>query len=69
MTRIINIIILALLLPIVSTAQNPVWLQDVERTEQNLQIHKQDILDRMANDEYRRQEATKHALRTPYVKP
>lgn len=67
MTRIINILIIAILLPLSSMAQD--WLQDVERTEQNLQIHKQDILDRMANDEYRRQEATQHALRTPYVKP
>lgn len=67
MTRIINILIIAILLPLSTMAQD--WLQDVERTEQNLQIHKQDILDRMANDEYRRQEATQHALRTPYVKP
>ncbi|MBQ4407499.1 MAG: TPM domain-containing protein [Bacteroidales bacterium] len=67
MTRIINILIIAILLPLSTMAQE--WLQDVERTEQNLQIHKQDILDRMANDEYRRQEATQHALRTPYVKP
>lgn len=67
MTRIINILIIAILLPLSTMAQD--WLQDVERTEQNPQIHKQDILDRMANDEYRRQEATQHALRTPYVKP
>jgi uncharacterized membrane protein YgcG len=67
MTRIINILIIAILLPLSTMAQD--WLQDVERTEQNLQIHKQDIHDRMANDEYRRQEATQHALRTPYVKP
>ena len=67
MTRIINILIIAILLPLSTMAQD--WLQDVERTAQNPQIHKQDILDRMANDEYRRQEATQHALRTPYVKP
>ena len=67
MTRIINILIIAILLPLSTMAQD--WLQDVERTAQNPQIHKQDILDRMANDEYRRQEATQHALNTPYVKP
>lgn len=67
MTRIINILIIAILLPLSTMAQD--WLQDVERTAQNPQIHKQDILDRMANNPDRRQIATEAALRTPYVKP
>ena len=39
------------------------WLQKEERTEQNPQIHKQDILQRLPNDNI-----IQHALRTPYVK-
>ena len=66
MTRIIHILIIAILLPLSTMAQD--WLQDVKRTEQNPQIHKQDILNRM-NEEYMRQEIIPHALRTPYVKP
>ena len=64
MTRIINIIIFALLLPLVSMAQKPDWLQEEERTAQNPQIHKQDILNRLPNDNI-----IQHALNTPYVKP
>ena len=63
MTRIIYTIIFALLLPLCTTAQD--WLQDVERTAQNPQIHKQDILDRMKHDA----NMLPYALRTPYVKP
>ena len=64
MTRIIHIIIFVLLLPLVSMAQQPDWLQDEERTADNPQIHKQDILDRLPNNNI-----ITHALRTPYVKP
>ncbi len=65
MARIISILILAVLLPTSLTAQDaPEWLQSVERTADNPQIHKQDILDRLPN-----QNIIQHALRTPYVKP
>ncbi|MBQ1696795.1 MAG: TPM domain-containing protein [Bacteroidales bacterium] len=62
MTRFIYTIILALVIPLCSTAQD--WLQDVERTKQNPQIHKQDILNRLPDDNI-----IAAALRTPYVKP
>ena len=45
MTRIFNILIIAILLPLTTMAQD--WLQDVERTAQNPQIHKQDIINRL----------------------
>ncbi len=64
MKRIIYIWIVTILLPLVSMAQQPEWIQDVERTEQEPQIHKQDILNRLPNDNI-----IQHALRTPYVKP
>lgn len=67
MSRIINIIIIALLLPLVSMAQSPEWLQDVERTAQNPQIHKQDIVNRLDGPD--RNNIIKSALRTPYVRP
>lgn len=44
-------------------AKNRDWLQKEERTEQNPQIHKQDILQCLPNDNI-----IQHALRTPYVK-
>lgn len=65
MTRIINILIIAILLPLTTMAQD--WLQDVERTAQNPQIHKQDIINRL--DGPTRDNIIQHALRTPYVKP
>ncbi len=66
MTRIIYTIILALLLPLCTSAQD--WLQSEKRTSENPQIHKQDILNRMAQDGDQRQRAIEGALRTPYVK-
>lgn len=65
MTRIFNILIIAILLPLTTMAQD--WLQDVERTAQNPQIHKQDIINRL--DGPTRDNIIQHALRTPYVKP
>lgn len=63
MTRFLSIILLALLLPISAMSQVE-WLQPEERTADNPQIHKQDILDRLPDDDI-----IAHALRTPYVKP
>ena len=63
MTRFLSIILLALLLPISAMSQVE-WLQPEERTADNPQIHKQDILDRLPDDKI-----IAHALRTPYVKP
>ena len=65
MTRIINILIIAILLPLSTMAQD--WLQDVERTSQNPQIHKQEIINRLNGQD--RNDIIQHALRTPYVKP
>lgn len=65
MTRILYVIILSLLAPIVAIAQErPEWLQEVERTAENPQIHSKDILEQLPDDNI-----IQHALRTPYVKP
>jgi len=63
MTRFLTIMIFALLLPMSAMSQEE-WLQPEERTADNPQIHKQDILDRLPDDDI-----IAHALRTPYVKP
>lgn len=62
MTRFINILILVLLLPLSTMAQE--WMQREKRTAKNPQIHKQDILNRLPDDYI-----LQHALNTPYVKP